>query len=327
MSQSNNHFKIGVFTLIGVLILVAALFAFGGRSYFERRTTFETYVETDVDGLSVGSPVKLRGVTVGKVTRIGFTWKDYDASKHSYVLVEFEIRDSTNPLPPGENLDQSLHREIRKGLRARVRGQGITGTSFMSLEYINPENHPIQRVDWTPRNPYIPSAESQFGQMLSSIETTLRNLEKVDFARVSEALERDLLAAENVLKRSEKLDFAGINDHVLGLMAELRTSNVKLQGFIEDARGKLKEADIAGVSGQAEKLLKELRDTNQRLGEAIQKIDTAPLNETLLNARVVTENVNGVLESLQQYPSGFLFGEPPQPAKSVIAPLQSKRAK
>ena len=324
MATPNNHYKIGAFVLAGAVIFVGALFAFGARGYFEKRTTYETYVATDVDGLSIGSPVKLRGVTVGKVTRIGFTWNEYNDAHDGFVLVEFEIQDRLNPLPPGADASEILGREIRKGLRARVRAQGITGNSFVSLEYLKPDLNPAQKVSWTPRHALIPSAESQFGQMLASIETTLRNLEKVDLARVSEALERDLVAAEGLLKRAEKIDIAGIGEQVGGLVAELRTSNIRLQGFLEDARGKLREADIAAISRNADGLLSELRDTNKRLGVAIDRIDTGPLNETLANARVATENVNGVLESLRQYPSGFLFGNPPAPARSVLPPSKPR---
>ncbi len=327
MAAKNNHYKVGVFVLSALAIFLAALFAFGARGYFEKKTAYETYVTTDVDGLSLGSPVKLRGVTVGKVTRIGFTWNEYPGAHHGYVIVEFEIRDSTNPLPPGQVLDEVLHKEIRRGLRARVRGQGITGTSYVSLEYLKPENNPALKVEWVPRNLYIPSAESQFGQMLASIETTLRNLEKVDLAKLSEGLERDLASAENILKKAEKFDFGGIGDNLNGLVTELRVSNGRLQSFIEDARLKVREADIAAISKNAEKLLVELRDTSSRLGSTLSKIDTAPLNETLANARVVTENVNGVLESLRQYPSGFFFGNPPPPARSVLPPSQKSLSK
>src|SRR5262245_53536251 len=125
MSAKTNHLKIGVFVIVGVLLVFGALFAFGVRSHFEPKTLFETYVPGDVDGLSVGSPVKLRGVPVGTVVRINFTWNDYPDDGKGYVVVEFEIKDSVSPLPKGPERDGQLQTEIRKGLRARIRGQGI----------------------------------------------------------------------------------------------------------------------------------------------------------------------------------------------------------
>ena len=65
MSTPANNFKLGVFTLCGLLIFILAVVAFGARNYFEPTSLFETYVEGDVTGLAVGSTVELRGVRVG----------------------------------------------------------------------------------------------------------------------------------------------------------------------------------------------------------------------------------------------------------------------
>src|SRR5262245_263258 len=102
MSTKTNNLKIGVFVLIGLVLLLGSLFALGVRSQLEPKSDFETYVTEDVEGLSVGSPVKLRGVPVGQVTRINFTWNDYPDGGKGYVVVEFEIKDSVSPLPPGK---------------------------------------------------------------------------------------------------------------------------------------------------------------------------------------------------------------------------------
>ena len=77
MSAKTNYFKIGLFVLIGGVVFVLALIAFGLRGYFEENTLYETYIDTDVEGLSIGSPVNFRGVNVGKVTWIGFPWARY----------------------------------------------------------------------------------------------------------------------------------------------------------------------------------------------------------------------------------------------------------
>ena len=73
MGQPINNFKLGLFTLCGLALLVAGVLAFGARSYLEPTSEFETYIQGDVTGLAVGSAVELRGVRVGKVTRIDFS--------------------------------------------------------------------------------------------------------------------------------------------------------------------------------------------------------------------------------------------------------------
>ena len=62
MSEKASQFRIGLFVVLGVAIVLAGLFVFGIRSAFQPTYMFETYTTGDVDGLTVGSVVKLRGV-------------------------------------------------------------------------------------------------------------------------------------------------------------------------------------------------------------------------------------------------------------------------
>src|SRR5215831_12063878 len=89
-----SEFKLGLFILMGLVISTAGILGFGAARYFEKTTLEETYIAGNVDGLAVGAPVALRGVRVGKVTRIDFTWNTYPQAEPGYVLIEFEIRNS-----------------------------------------------------------------------------------------------------------------------------------------------------------------------------------------------------------------------------------------
>jgi len=96
MSTRINNFKIGLFTFIGVGLVVTGLLVFGVWSNLKKSSLFETYVTTDVSGLSVGSAVELRGVRVGKVTSIGFSWNVYQDASPGYVVVVFEMNDDVS---------------------------------------------------------------------------------------------------------------------------------------------------------------------------------------------------------------------------------------
>ena len=73
MSVKTHHFRIGLFVLAGAALFVTALFAVGLKAYFGKRDIFETYVTGKVENLSVGALVKLRGVTIGKISSIDFS--------------------------------------------------------------------------------------------------------------------------------------------------------------------------------------------------------------------------------------------------------------
>ena len=320
MSTPTNNFKIGAFVLLAIALLTAGLFSFGIRHRFEPKSKFETYVTEDVEGLSVGSAVKLRGVPVGKVTGINFTWNAYPDEGQGYVVVEFEIKDSVSPLPKSPQRDERLQAEIRKGLRARIKGQGITGISIVSLEYLDPSENPPLEVKWVPNTHYIPSAPAQFSQVINSIEKSLRNFEKLDFELINRTLRQSLDAMSSVLRQLEQLQIAVIGTNVNGLVTELRSTNGKLKDFLDETRGTVKKMQLDELARQADTLLRELADVSARFDSTLQSLDTAPIQQTIQNARQATDRLNAVLHDLKQYPSGFLFGQPPSAARSVERP-------
>jgi len=323
MNQLTNNFKLGLFTLGGLLLLVAGVLAFGARSYFVRRSVFETYVAGDVPGLAVGSPVELRGVRVGKVRKINFSWNEYQETDPSYVVVEFEMRDDVTPLPPGAARSEMLQSAISRGLRARLKSQGITGTSLLSLEYLNPTQNPPTQPPWTPKHIYIPAAPSQLGELLASIEKSLHNLERLDFGALGQLLQSDLKSAGQVLEQAKQADFGALSTNADSLLTELRGSNTKLQSFIVDADGTVKRMKLEKLAQDLDGLLGQVQGTVAGLKPGLVNIDFDSLNQTLANAHRTLDNVDDVLLELKQYPPGFLFGNPPIHVKEV-QPFEGK---
>ena len=178
MSAKTNNFKLGLFTLAGLGLLALGILAFGAWSSFERKSLYETYVLGDVSGLSLGSAVEFRGVRVGKVTRIGFSWNEYQDSQPGCVVVGFEMRDDVFAGPLGDNRSEQLKAAVDRGLRARLKAQGVTGTCIVSLEYLDPEANGPLKITWTPRHAYIPSAPGLLGDLLVSLQKTLHRFER-----------------------------------------------------------------------------------------------------------------------------------------------------
>ncbi len=116
----------------------------------------------------MGAAVKYRGVTIGQVTEIALVAAEYgqtppgaapadaidDGSDYRDVLVRFEI-DTTRigHLPAIQAL-------VQQGVRARIAPQGLTGLSYLSLDFTDAQKYPAMTVPWTPRYQYIPSVTS-----------------------------------------------------------------------------------------------------------------------------------------------------------------------
>ena len=310
------QFKIGMFVIGGVAILVAGLFLFGIRNAIEPTQKFETYITGKVEGLSKGSPIKMRGVTVGRVDEIGFSWKLYqDADPHCVVLrCEFEQRFS----PVAEKHFKSQVRALTThGLRAVVQAQGITGTSIVSLEELDPAKYPPLEVPWHPKYPYIPSAPSKFGRTLQSIDHVLAHLDTLDLSGTLVAVNRTLSTADVTLEKFGQFDVAGISRNVDTLATDATTTVREVEGLVKEMRTTLNAMHLEAIGTDTTRVGNDLGSRLQTLTDKLNSIDMRSLNETLADTREAARNLNDAIEALKAHPSGFIFGRAPPPAKGL----------
>ena len=78
MSEEARYYRVGLFVLTGIVLLVGAVLLLGGTDAFRKTLTFETYFTESVQGLEVGSAVRLRGVKIGTVRDIQLAGDAYE---------------------------------------------------------------------------------------------------------------------------------------------------------------------------------------------------------------------------------------------------------
>jgi hypothetical protein len=317
MSAKANQLRIGIFVAAGVGILAVALFLFGIRGAFQPMYRFETYVVGDVAGLSKGSAVKLRGVAVGKVKEIGFSWRLYGDAPPRCVVVRFEIEEKVSPFPPGSDLEAEIRRSVEKGFRAIVQSEGITGSSILSLKTLDPKIYPPLAVPWKPRDLYIPSAPSQFGQILDSLDRTLANLAALDLGKIGASADRALNSADATIRKLGQLDMPALNRDVNHVATDASAAVREYQGLASDARQTLQAMKLEAVGTDTDRLVNRLDSQLQILIAKLNAIDVPALNDTLAGTREAARNLNDALEALRAHPSGFLFGAPPAPVSGL----------
>ena len=317
MDAKTNDFKLGVFALVSLGLLGAGLFAFGAVSYFQKTDVLETYLNGNAEGLSVGAPVTLRGVKIGKVTRMDFSWNVYDETGPQYVIAEFQVRNNISPGASKNALAERVQAQVARGLRARIKPQGFTGTSLLSLEYVDAAEYPPPPFPWTPRHLCIPSAPSQFGEILDSAQKTLHNIGELDLKALNGSLQRDLAAAEKVI---DHLDCVlGSAEKLIGHVDQVNFHGIatNADGLITELRSDVKEMHLAKLSNDADEAFRGVTATLGRVDQVVGNLDTGSLNDALANLRLASGDLDDSLVKLQKYPSGFLLGRPPPPARSV----------
>ena len=129
-------FVLGAFTL-GVL----ALLFFGGVSFFHKQQRFLVYFDESIQGLNLGSPVKLRGVAVGRV--VGLAIRYDPAKNHSVVAVVCEFDRNRITDSKGVMIDVSNRNELQSlvdhGLRAQLGVVGLaTGLAGRGARFSRP---------------------------------------------------------------------------------------------------------------------------------------------------------------------------------------------
>jgi phospholipid/cholesterol/gamma-HCH transport system substrate-binding protein len=320
MSAKTHNFRIGLFVLAGAALLISALFAVGLKAYFGKRDVFETFVTGKVENLSVGALVKLRGVTIGKVSSIEFVGTEYPEYKEQYVLIQFEVPRGTVWSTETEHVQQMLDKEAAQGLRARVQGQGFLGANILALEYVDPRIYPVEPIPWTPKHYYIPSAPSQFNRLMASLEKTLRYAEDLDLAGLLDRATALVDAGNRLAGNVNQIDFKQLGTNADSLIIEFRETARGLQRTLADAQSAINGADLPAVSRETSSLLAKLSSAALELRRVLASVDTGELNSSLANIRAATDELIVLIHNLEQRPSSVLFSKSPKPLSELEKP-------
>jgi ABC-type transporter Mla subunit MlaD len=346
MSAQANFFKLGLFVIGATVVLILLLLILGSGRWFQSKVSIETYLNESAQGLEVGSKVKYRGVVVGEVTKIGFTYTKYQldkpmAERLRYVMIEALLLprliggrasgDITRP--------ETARMEIDKGLRVRLAPQGITGTNYLEIDYVDPKTNPELPISWEPDNLYIPSAQSTVTQFIGTATDILARFQRLDLEGMLTNLNRLLITTNNrieavdsarlsqsasrVLDKLDKLPVEQIGKDAAALLADLRVTNQRLSAILDDPAIKRLPTDADGAAVALKKVLDDpnfakslshLQSTLARLDRVTGGGET-DLKRTLDNLRQITDNLRDLTENAKRYPSQLILGAPPLPAK------------
>ncbi|MET0583335.1 MAG: MlaD family protein, partial [Candidatus Binatia bacterium] len=202
-----SYFKIGIFVISAVVIGIIGVVVLGVGTIFQKKSIVETYIDESVQGLDVGSPVKFRGVPIGRVEQISLTSAEY-ATRREYVLVRVSISSNILQFPVNDPRSPQLKQALDRGFRIRIAPQGLTGVAYLEADYLEPERNPPLEIDWQPEYPYIPSTRSRITQLSEAVERILRNFSDIDIAQLSQTIDKSLEAMTK-LAENANLDKIG----------------------------------------------------------------------------------------------------------------------
>lgn len=343
-----NKFKIGIFVLSGIAVLISVIFIFGGRDLFKDEVTLVTICDDSVQGLEKGSQVKFRGVPVGKVIEIAIRQHDSKIMIKMQIdpaafIVPSELNDAetivSSQKEQGSNLRNFIHQQLKKGLQARLEYSGITGFKYIELNYFNADKDKLLPEPGNLKygEIYIPTAPSMLSDAIQNISKSLENISKIKFDRISASLENtadkiskfiDDESVNNTIRNIEhitrKIDNNFSDEQIRIILADLQQTIGSLKNITSKVDNNVNDNDIKKIVSNLQKTTDSLHDIVDKLnkektvtrgmsavtqaGNAVSR-SADSLDSTLFKLSSTLDKLNILIELLNENPSALLRGK------------------
>jgi paraquat-inducible protein B len=314
MARRFNPRLVGAFVLAATVLGVLAAVWLGSNRVFQRKVRFVVIFSQEIAGLEVDSPVKFRGVPVGRVASIHLSIGSPEAPlQELFMPVVIELNQSRLQ-EMGEATDlgnpEVVKTLVAHGLRARLALESfLSGRRYVDLDIVS-DASPPQPPPFPLPYPVIPvQVEPGLQALQSDAAKVIGKIQALDL----EGLIVDLrAAARGVNRASGRIDEAG-----QGLPRTLESMDRAL-GAIRDAARSL-EREIPSVAGDA-------RGAMQRLASALDQLDgtlrevkltlapgapvPAQLEQTLREVGQAARSLRVLADSLERDPSQIVRGRP-----------------
>lgn len=289
-----NYSKIGFFVLGGAALILLVIGIAGARVFNKKVVLAETYFAESVTGLDLGSPVKYRGVPVGEVKRIGFVYSEYGDHKDDLlthdsarqILVVMALDPEKFGLISSQAAESVLAGLVKQGLRVKIASSGVTGLSFLELDYLvsAKDKGGALAPSWRPHHPYIPATASTMTNFKKAIDDVFVKLSAVDLPTLGDELIETLNVFQDKLS---KADVATLSAESAALLGELRTTNQSLKKLIDAPELSKLPADLSATVASARRSAEGVEGQIKPLAES--------LGGLAARARVLVEALNGVV--------------------------------
>ncbi len=332
MASARVNFSVGLFMTAGLALATLAIIWLGMSSFLREGEIFVTYFDESVQGLGVDSPVKYRGVPVGRVQAIRIA-PDYHLIE-VVILIDDEHADDEN------RFTDSV---------AAISNVGITGAMFVEIDKRWPAAGDLSpKLDFTPKYPVIASRPSDIKKLFREIDEIAMKIQSIDFKGISDqamlafatvntvmteaqfgaisADIRTLLASINTAASPKRLESMAKNmeqtivssrtlmDKAAEELALLDTILVQFHSMIEANRPQVDTAmgALATTALKADAVMTQSHATIFQMQGAIKDLEER-LAGTAENLEQTSSNLNTLIGNVKDQPAQLIFGQPKAP--------------
>jgi paraquat-inducible protein B len=317
MTERAKARQIGAFVFGALVLAIATVAVLGSNRLFRKSHPFILVFRGNVNGLRVGAPVKIKGVTIGAVTYIGLRLNIGLESVTSSsggiqipVLIEIdERRVMRDTGTSGLSIEEDVRRAVRQGLRAQLALESfLTGILYIDLDMHPgaPENYAMP-PDSTP--PEIPTVKRTFEQAQAAAARIIAQLDKIQLDQLFTTANQTL-AALGDLARSPNIRTA---------LVSFKQTQTSIGDTVRSIRGLTEHVDrqVGPISASFEKSAYDIDAAVQRAEVALEHLQggfqpDAPLvyraNQALENVSAAARSLRDLSDYLQRNPSAIVRG-------------------
>ena len=311
MAVEKSYARLGLFLVIALVVILATGLLFIQRMRRQEVIELVTYSQENVSGLDISSPVRYRGVAVGRVSNL-----QVEPGGRT-IEIDFELfTDRLTTVGANvTNLQELARAGVLERLRAQVVSNPVTGDAYLFLDM--PENPPPpMTLGFTPSRPYIPSMPTRIAELrdrlpevLEGVEETLQVLREI-VARMPESLDRAdrfFTNVERIVRESELPAFSADSRKFFSTTStQIEAIASNLDGLVGDEGRLSKFADDARAAIDAADLPASGRATREAMDQA--SLAAEDLRRSLPAMRESLAQLRELARQLQEQPESVVHG-------------------
>ena len=305
----------GVFVLGAVALAIAAVAVLGSGRLFRKTHPFILVFRGNVNGLRVGAPVKIKGVTIGAVTDIELQLNiglESVASSQGGIKIPVLIEINESRINRGARditISQDVRRAVHQGLRAQLAMESfVTGVLYIDLDMYPgaPENYEMPRHS-EPQE--IPTLKTTFEQAQSAAAKIISQLDKIQLDQLVKTANQTIAAFGDLARSPD----------IRSSLLALNQTAARLGDTAQSIRELTEHVDsqVGPMAASIEKGARDIDTAVQKAQVALDHIQAglepdAPLvyraNQALENVSAAARSLRELGDYLQRNPSALVRG-------------------
>jgi ABC-type transporter Mla subunit MlaD len=303
MAVEKSYARLGFFVVLVLVVVLATAVLFIQRMKSRAVIGMVTYTTENVSGLDISSPVRYRGVPVGRVTDLRVD------PRETTVEINFEVflnRLSTIGFNVSRIQKLADIGGIAPNLRAQIVPNPVTGEAYLLLDL--PKNPPPpMSLDFKPNRLYVPSVPSiratvqdRLPALLDRAEATLQTLREI-VSRIPNSLDRSDRFFSNVERIVQE-------SQLPALSADSRKFFTTTSAQVEQIRSEMD--GLIGTEGALVKFSEEARAASQSARESADtsRLAADDLRRSLPAIRDSLEQMRELARQLEEQPESVVYG-------------------